>query len=110
MADVPEWVRRQRKIAKMGLPFETGYFTRAMLDHPCRLVRGIKGIDPDGTDKERASDEAAWFTAHPVMTAEMREKRRVIGQKNKGFISGNGNKKTLLEAGLDEVHGKKGRS
>jgi hypothetical protein len=29
LADVPAWVKRQRKIAKMGLPFEAGYFTRA---------------------------------------------------------------------------------
>jgi hypothetical protein len=82
LADVPEWVKRQRKIFRMGLPFETGYFTRAMLDHPCRLTRGIKGVDPDGMDKERIVAEAAWFKDHPAITEEEREKLRAKGLKN----------------------------
>jgi hypothetical protein len=79
-----------------------------MLKHDCRICKGIKGIDPNGTDRERAADEAAWFKAHPVMTAETREKKRAIGQKNKGFINGKGCKNNLLETGPDGVSGKKG--
>jgi hypothetical protein len=38
LTDVPEWVKRQQKIARMGLPFEAEYFTVAMLEHPCRIT------------------------------------------------------------------------
>jgi hypothetical protein len=85
-----------------------GYFTLAMLNHDCRISHGMKGIDPDGTDKERAADEAAWFKAHPVITAENREKNRAIGLKNKGFLDGNGCKKDRSKTGLDGVSGEKG--
>jgi hypothetical protein len=84
LADVPEWVKRQRKISRkaaMG-----GYFTLAMLKHDCRIRKGMKGIDPDGTDKERTADEAAWFKAHPVMTAEIREKLKAEGEKKKELL------------------------
>jgi hypothetical protein len=50
-----------------------------MLEHSCRITKGMKGIDPDGTDKERAAGEAAWFIRHPVLktiSEEEREKRR----------------------------------
>jgi hypothetical protein len=79
LANTPEWVKRQRKISKkaaMG-----GYFTVAMLKHDCRISRGMKGIDPDGTDRERAAEEAAWFTAHPVITEEEREKYKATAEK-----------------------------
>jgi hypothetical protein len=87
MADAPAWVKRQRKISRMGLSFEAGYFTHAMMEHPCRLTRGMKGIDPDGTDKERAADEAVWFKAHPVITAEQREKLRARVLQNKAQLA-----------------------
>jgi hypothetical protein len=106
MADVPEWVKRQRKVSQRATP--GGYFTVAMLKQDCHISKGIKGIDPDGTDKERAADEAAWFKAHPVITAEMREKKRAVGLKNKGFINGNGCKNDLPLTGLDGVSEKKG--
>jgi hypothetical protein len=69
----------------------------------------MKGIDPDGSDKERAAGEAAWFIAHPVITAEERERNRASGLKNKGFLSGTGGKKDPSEPGMDGVSGKKGR-
>jgi hypothetical protein len=106
LADVPDWVKRQRKISRRAAP--GGYFTVAMLTHDCRINKRMKGIDPDGTDKERAACEAAWFTAHPVITPEMREKNRAIGQKNKGFLDGNGYKNDLSKTGLNGVPGKKG--
>jgi hypothetical protein len=79
LADVPEWVKRQKKISRkaaMG-----GYFTLAMLKQDCRISKGMKGIDPDGTDKERAADEAAWFKAHPVISKEEREKYKATAEK-----------------------------
>jgi hypothetical protein len=92
LADVPEWVRKQRKVS--GKAAMGGYFTLAMLKQDCRISKGMKGIDPDGTDKERAADEVAWFKVHPVMTAEMREKKRAIAEKNRASVVGVGTKKT----------------
>jgi hypothetical protein len=79
-----------------------------MLKQDCRISKGIKGIDPEGTDKERAADEAAWFTAHPVITAEERERNRSIGLQNKRFLDGKGGEKSLSKTGLDAISGKKG--
>jgi hypothetical protein len=79
LADVPEWVKRQRKISRKAAI--GGYFTLAMLRHDCRISKGMNGIDPDGTDRERAADEAAWFKAHPVITREEREKYKATAEK-----------------------------
>jgi hypothetical protein len=69
---MPEWVKRQRRVSrKASAGF---YFTLAMLMHDCRILRGMKGINPDLMDKERAASEAAWFEAHALITAEEREK------------------------------------
>jgi hypothetical protein len=55
-----------------------------MLEHDCRIVKGIKGIDPNGTDKERAADEAAWFKRHPVITETEKEAMRAtVGRLKK---------------------------
>jgi hypothetical protein len=83
LSDIPEWVKRQKKISKKAAP--GGYFTLAMLMQDCHISKGIKGIDPDGTDKERTTDEAAWLKVHPVMTAETREKMRTVAAKNRAF-------------------------
>jgi hypothetical protein len=72
-----------------------GYFTLAMLQHDCRITKGMNGIDPNGTDTERAAWEAAWFKAHPVITAELREKRRAVAKKNRASVLGVGDKKTV---------------
>jgi hypothetical protein len=106
LADVPGWVKRQRKISKKAAP--DGYFTLAMLKQDCRTSKGIKGIDPDGTDKERAAWEAAWFKAHPVITAELREKSRAMMLKNKALEPGLGTEKASSNLGLVVYPEKKG--
>jgi hypothetical protein len=106
LADSPDWVKRQRKVSRKAA--KDGYFTLAMLKHDCQIRKGMKGVDPDGTDTKRTDDEAAWFKAHPVMTAEERQRRRITGLKNKGFINGNGCEKDRVLTGLDEVSGGKG--
>jgi hypothetical protein len=85
-----------------------GYFTLAMLQQDCRISKGIKGIDPDGTDEERAAGEAAWFMAHPVMTAEMREKLRAGGEKRKELLHRARLKKMRPNIGPDALPGEKG--
>jgi hypothetical protein len=106
LVDVPDWVKRQRKILRKAA--QGGYFTFAMLEQDCRISRGMKGIDPDGTDQERSADEAAWFSAHPVITAEERERNRNIMAKNRAFLPGLGAPETKPQQGLDVFSGKKG--
>jgi hypothetical protein len=91
LAGSPEWVKRQRKVSRkaaMG-----GYFTLVMLKHGCRICKGMKGIDPDGTDAERAAGEAAWFKNHPAITAEERGKKRLVAAKNRASVLGVGTEK-----------------
>jgi hypothetical protein len=106
LADVPDWVKRQRKIAKKATP--GGYFTPAMLKQDCRISRGMKGIDPDGTDTERAAWEAAWFKAHPAMTAELREKLKAAGEEKKELLHRARMKKMRSNIGPDALPEKKG--
>jgi hypothetical protein len=106
MADVPAWVKRQRKVSRK--PAQDGYFTLAMLKHDCRVSKGMKGIDPDGTDRELATNEAAWFKAHPVITAEMREKLRAGGEKKRELLHRTRLKKMRSNIGPDALHGEKG--
>jgi hypothetical protein len=106
LADVPGWVKRQRKISKKAAL--GGYFTVAMLKQDCHVSKGIKGIDPDGTDKERAADEAAWFKAHPVITEEMREKLRAGGEKKRELLHRARLKKRQSNIGPDALPGEKG--
>ena len=106
LADVPEWVRRQRKVSRKAVM--GGYFTLAMLEQDCRISKGMKGIDPNGTDAERAADEAAWFKAHPLITAGLREKSRAMMLKNKALEPGLGTGKTPSNLGLDAPLEEKG--
>jgi hypothetical protein len=79
-----------------------------MLKQDCRICKGMKGIDPDGTDKERAAGEAAWFKAHPVITEEEREKKRSVAVKNLAPVLGVGTEKTTPHRGLNALPGEKG--
>jgi hypothetical protein len=123
---VPEWVKRQRRVSRkaaLGCALSgalgcalSGYFTVAMLKRDCRISKGMKGIDPNGTDKTRAADEAAWFTAHPVITEEDREKYKAraekINTKSLGFQNKKGTNPCALkvkseERGSEIPHGMK---
>jgi hypothetical protein len=106
LADVPKWVKRQRKVSRRAMP--DGYFTVAMLKHECRINKGMKGIDPDGTDRERAADEAAWFKVHPVITEGERERNRALAAKSRAFGAGFVTAKTTPEQGLNAVPDEKG--
>jgi hypothetical protein len=110
LAAVPEWVKRQRKVSRQAAlgSSPSGYFTLAMLKQDCRICKGIKGIESDGTDQERAAGETAWFKAHPVITAEEREKNRMLALKNRAFLPGVEAVTTTPGQGLNAVSGKKG--
>jgi hypothetical protein len=110
LADTPDWVKRQKKIfrkAVLGCAL-SGYFTLAMLTHDFRISKGMKGIDPDGTDEKRAADEAAWFAAHPVITEEEREKYRAVAGKLNAKSLGFQGKKRINPCASNGVPGEKG--
>ena len=64
--DVPEWVKRQRKIAKIGMDETAGCFTLPMLERDCMTKKGITGINPDGTDSAREAAEKTWLEKRPA--------------------------------------------
>jgi hypothetical protein len=72
------WVKRQRKLARFSLTSEAGCFTAAILSHDCIWAKGMTGLDPNGTDRERETALSAWFVKHPrkiPISDEEREKR-----------------------------------
>jgi hypothetical protein len=85
-----------------------GYFTLAMLQQDCRISKGMKGIDPDGTDTERAAWEAAWFKAHPVITEEEREKYKATAEKLNAKSLGFQSRKGVNPCALNVQTGEKG--
>jgi hypothetical protein len=106
LSDIPDWVKHQRKVSRkaaMG-----GNFTVAMLKHDCRISKGMKGIDPDGTDTERAADEAAWFKAHPVITEKEREKYKAAAEKLNAKSLGFQSRKNVNPCAPNVQTGKKG--
>ena len=87
LRDAPAWVKRQRKISKKAKDKDALFFTFLMLNRDCRISKGIKGIDPDGTKKERDAAEKAWLKRHPAITEGEREKMREKGKINKEVLS-----------------------
>jgi hypothetical protein len=65
LQDAPEWVKRQRKIAKTGASAIAGCFTLPMLERRCVIGKKMAGIDPDATDAERKIAEQNWLCRHP---------------------------------------------
>ena len=76
--DVPEWVKRQRKIAKTGADETVGCFTLSMLERRCVIGKKISGIDPDGTETEREVAERNWLEKHPPVKPKSDEEREKL--------------------------------
>ena len=55
------WIKNQKKIKKVG-SYDTGYFTKEMLDRRLFVKKGIKGIDPD---KDEPRQLKKWLREHP---------------------------------------------
>ena len=86
LKDVPDWVKRQKKIAKKAVGWKAGYFTLTMLQRDCVIGKAIKGIDPDGTEKERENAEKEWLKRHPAIkpvSEEIRAERAARMRKLK---------------------------
>jgi hypothetical protein len=75
LKDVPEWVKRQRKIVKIVVDETAGCFTLPMLERRCIIGKSITGIDPDGTNTEREDAEKAWLDKHPPIKLKTEEER-----------------------------------
>jgi hypothetical protein len=80
LKDVPDWVKRQRKIAKTGAD-PAGYFTLPMLEHHCVIGKAITGLDPNAPLSEEKNAVKAWLEKHPEIkpiSEEKREKARAL--------------------------------
>jgi hypothetical protein len=97
LQDVPEWVKRQRKIAKTDINETAGCFTLPMLERRCMIKKGMTGIDPDCTDIEWEAAEKIWLEKHsekkPIPDEE-REKRTARFGFAKGVRLGKVDQKT----------------
>ena len=96
-ADVPAWVKRQRKIGRKAA---AGFcFTVAMLAHDCRITKNMKGVDPDPSGGEFEAAAKTWLVSHPLITAQERERKRTIGFKKKAVLCGDCGPKNGKQAG-----------
>ena len=48
------WVRRQKRIQKLGLGYDAGFFTVRMLEAIKAIGKGLKGANPDSPDSEES--------------------------------------------------------
>ena len=71
-------VKRQRKIAKLGLGINDGCFTAAMLERTCVVGRGMRGIPPE--DYPFDEPVKKWLNAHPEIV-----KREFSPEQRKTF-------------------------
>jgi hypothetical protein len=81
LQNVPEWVKRQKKIAKIGVPTIAGCFTLPILERRCVIGKKMAGIDPDATDTDRKIAEESWLIRHqPVKTKTSGEKEKLAAR------------------------------
>ena len=83
--DVPEWVKRQRKIVKTGINATVGCFTLPMLERRCVVGKKITGIDPDGTDVDREGAERNWLEKHPLVKPKSDEEREKLAARMRAY-------------------------
>jgi len=79
--DVPDWVKRQRKIAKICVTESAGCFTLPMLERRCVIGKKISGIDPDMTEAERKEAENNWLEKHPLIKPKSGEEREKMATR-----------------------------
>lgn len=47
------WIRKLKRIAKLGLAVDDGFFTMGMLEAIQAITKSLKGADPDDWDSEQ---------------------------------------------------------
>ncbi len=77
---VPEWVKKQRKIQKKGIPFEAGFFTVEMLNTSFVVKAGLRGIS-DVSNEELPIAVKRWKANH--QGRKVPTKMSLKGKKNK---------------------------
>ena len=78
------WVRRQKRFAQAtGRDSSRGCFRVEMLSHPCRTVKGIRGLDPNEgpTTQERGRK---WIAARAQTSGKVPSGRRFITKNQAG--------------------------
>lgn len=65
------WVKKQKRIAKLGLTCDDGFFTVEMLEAIQAVTRNLKGADPDDFGSEEK-----WLKHRAEKRAMVSKKRR----------------------------------
>lgn len=78
-----QWIKNQRKIKRVRVKVEDGYFTVSMLDRRIMVKKGIKGIDPDKDDTDRF--EKKWIIDHPPLKEISIERRKMLSERLKKY-------------------------
>jgi hypothetical protein len=99
-SDVPEWVKRQRRVSRKAAGF---CFTFAMLAHDCRISKNLKGIDPDSSDQEREAAVKMWLGSHPLISVRDRERSQAIGFKKGVDLRRKSGLKNEKQAGISDL-------
>lgn len=87
LREVPDWVKRQRKIAKTGVTADAGCFTLPMLEQHCYTSNKIKGITPEAAGEEKKEAEKDWLNRHkPIKKRTDDDRERLAAQMR--FIRG----------------------
>jgi len=86
--DVPDWVKRQRKIAKTSATETAGCFTLPMLERRCVIGKKISGIDPDMTEAQRKKAENNWLEKHQAIKPKSSKEWEKMAVRMR-IISGN---------------------
>lgn len=83
------WVRKQKRIARLGLTVDAGLFTVEMLAAVSQIRRGIKGINPDQPLEKAKEDEEKWIAEKKggrVTAKQAHKTSRVIATKRGNLI------------------------
>ena len=65
------WVKKQKRIARLGLTGDDGFFSIKMLDAIHTITRSIRGADPDHFDSDKT-----WLKQRGLKRARANQKRR----------------------------------
>jgi hypothetical protein len=101
---------KQRKLVRLGLADEAGYFTAAMLESDFIVRRGLRGLDPDKPSCEREHDEAKWLAAHPGISPQRKTEMREQAARVRPSSLANLNKKKGSHKGLSSTANNEGSS
>lgn len=71
------WLQKQRKIARLRLTEEAGFFTVKILEEIHTITKNVKGADPDEPDAEQK-----WLTRRKENRASKHRQRDRTGSKD----------------------------